>query len=219
MRKPWMLFTVSPQSPTCPWQAFLLSLGSLYSSKPYLFNWMLPLLSATPIPAPFNSQWLCWTFFAILSRGGSPHRMNQSLLLLRPQSGAGSVFAMPMFCLTGHKWIVHSTTQVTYLAVSDKKTEMLWGCWVVVVLVGLQAGQGDLWWVWVRNGGLSWPILLVCSASHCTVKKNEPSAVDRDPVLCWPRPWYTLNPLLVKNLLLTLMEVLFLHSEIFGPST
>lgn len=142
---------------------------------------MLPLLSASMILTPFNSQSLCWTLFAVLSRGGSPHR-NQSLLFLRPQSGVVSVFTMPMFCLTGHKWIVHSAIQVTYLAVSDKKTEKLWGCWVVVVLVGLQAGQGDLWWVRARNEGPGWPVLLVCSASHCTVKKNEINAVDR--VLC-----------------------------------
>lgn len=59
---------------------------------------------------------------------------------------------------------------------------------------------------------------LVCSASPYTARKNETDVTDPTAMSCWPRPQNILNPSFVKNGLLTVIQVLFLHRRIFGPS-
>lgn len=55
-------------------------------------------------------------------------------------------------------------------------------------------------------------------ASHYTAKKNETDVTDPSAVSCWLRPQSTLNPSLVKNGFLCVIQVLFLHSKSFGAS-
>lgn len=91
---------ISQVSQLCLTNISLITMFFLCFSK--LLNWTLCLLSADSCPFPHSTVVLGCIPVAIFSRVSSKHRFTQSLLFLEER---GAALGMPLFCLTGLKWL------------------------------------------------------------------------------------------------------------------